>query len=85
MEWRFYAWKLLPKMNTRLGIDEDELLQLVTTMETPTILVVILKGVAFTPKSMAITMGMRYHGMWLSTLKTIPTKEASNIVTCAMT
>ena len=60
-------------MNTRLGMDEEELIRSFTTMETPGKLVVIFKGVEFTPKSMGITMRMRDHTMWLSTLKIVPT------------
>ena len=67
------------------GNGEEELLRLVTTMETPIILVMISKEVKFTPKLIAITIGMRDHMMWLSTFKTTPTKEASNTMTCTMT
>ena len=72
-------------MNNRMGMDEEELLRSVTMMETPAILVVISKGVEFKPKSMATTIRMRDHAMWLSTLRTTPTKETNNAVTCTTT
>ena len=60
-------------MNIQLGMDEVELLQLVTKLETLATLVMVLKEVA---------MRMRYHMMWLSMLKITPTKEVINTTTC---
>ena len=65
-------------------MDEVELLQLVTMLETLVAIPKVAKFIHILPirlKPMAIALRMRDHAMWSSTLEITLTKEAIKTVT----